>query len=843
MGRNKVESTLEKEIKPYVHTDKTRLNIPPVGYAQYDREEEKKKKYSYDPNLDPTLVWASKSERTSFEIPTVSLHVHENINPQRVIYEARQRKHHGSYQTTLFETDSLQKRREILEFYKHDRGWANRLIVGDSLLIMNSLLEKESMAGKVQMVYIDPPYGIKYGSNFQPFTDKKNVQDGKDEDLTKEPEMIKAFRDTWELGIHSYLSYLRDRLLLARELLSESGSVFVQISEDNLPHVREICDEIFGTSNFVTQIFYKKTTGAGSPNKLTAPASVGDYIVWYAKNKECYKFRPLFKEKNYADGDGDAYSSLELKDGTRLSISKWEKLNKTKFDYNNRPEGSRAFMLDNLISASGVDTTRYPVFFNGREYRPGKGVWKTSKAGMDELIKKRRIDASENGRLGYIRYYDDFPYVALNNLWTDCVSGFMADKIYVVQTGTKAVSRCILMSTDPGDLVLDITCGSGTTAYMAEKWGRRWITCDTSRIAIALAKQRLMTSSFDYYHLKNESMGVAGGFDYKQVPHVQLKVLANNTNPTVEDLYDQPLIDKTKVRITGPFTIEAIPSPTVKSLEDITNNVSADVSSKQSDWREELKTTGILTRGGQKIEFSRVEPMSGTSYLQAEAETKEASPRKAVICFADETRPLDSRIVNFALEEAETIRPAPKMIIFCAFQFDPEASKDINETIWPGIQLLQVHMNTDLLTEDLMKKRSSNQSFWMIGQPDITCRKISDGQDKGKYSVEIHGFDYYDVSSGTITSKGSSDIAMWMLDTDYDGMTLNPSQIFFPMAGPDEGWSKLAKLLKAELDPVYIEAYRGTKSIPFNIDKPTKIAVKIIDNRGIESLKVMTLGE
>lgn len=594
MSRNKADSTLEREIKPYIHTDKTRLNIPPVGYAQYDRDEEKKKKYSYDPNIDPTLVWAGKSERTSFEIPTVSLHVHENINPQRVIYEARQRKHQGSYQTTLFDTDSLQKRREILEFYKHDRGWANRLIAGDSLLIMNSLLEKESMAGKVQMVYIDPPYGIKYGSNFQPFTDKKNVQDGKDEDLTKEPEMIKAFRDTWELGIHSYLSYLRDRILLARELLSDSGSIFVQISADNLHYVRAICDEIFGSDNFITLISY--TTTSGFATNFISRA--GDYIIWYAKSKTNVKYRQLYIPKEFGGIGSTPYRSIELKNGQRMSISDWEKKNNVTFQYDKRPEGSRVYTLDNLQS-QGAGSTAQPFIYKGVEYLPKKGNhWKANYPdGMQRLADVGRLDITDS-RLGYVRYFDDFPYTQVNNLWKDTGSSFM-DKKYVVQTSAIIIQRCLLMTTDPGDLVLDITCGSGTTAYVAEKWGRRWITCDTSRIAIHLAKQRLLTAQFDYYRLLNPDVGITGGLEYKKAPHITLDSLANNEKPAVEDLVDQPIVDKTKTRVTGPFTVEAIPSPTVKTIDDLAHE-SIEVSSKQSEWRDELKATGILTRGGQK---------------------------------------------------------------------------------------------------------------------------------------------------------------------------------------------------------------------------------------------------
>ena len=845
------EAAKMRDVEAYTHDDKMRANNPPVGMAQHDTAEEKMKTYQYDPHLDPTLQWAGKAEGTSFEVPTSSIHIHESIKPHSIV--ARVMKEYSDAlegqlegQQSMFDAETpaerMRRRRENIEFYQHGVNWTNRMIAGDSLVVMNSLLEKEGMAGQVQMVYIDPPYGIKYGSNFQPFVNKRDVKDRTDDDLTQEPEMIKAFRDTWELGIHSYLSYLYNRLLLTKELLSESGSVFVQISDENVHHVRELLDDVFGPQNMVSQIFYKKTTGAGSPNELLAPASVGDYVLWYAKDKEKYKFRPLFKEKTFGGEGSSAYKKIELADGTRMSISEWEKKNKKVFSYDARPVGSKVYALDNLTSQSGVDTTRYPVYFNGKEYRPPHGVWKTGKEGMDRLLDARRIDVSSKGGLGYIRYFEDFCAMPITALWTDTVgqNQFGGDKVYVVQTALPVLTRCILMATDPGDLVLDITCGSGTTAYIAEQWGRRWITCDTSRVAIALAKQRLMTATFDYYKLAHEEQGVGSGFAYKTVPHITLKSIANNEPPATEILYDQPEIDKKKVRITGPFTVEALPAPVVRPLDDL-GIMEEDFSAKQTDWRDQLLATGIMGRGGSRLEFSRVEPLSGTKFLQAEAETKEDVPRRAVICFAGETKPLDSRMVDMAMNEVERLRPAPKLVIFAAFQFDPEAAKDIDEFIYPGVTVLKAQMNTDLMTEDLKKKRSSDQSFWLVGQPDVEL--IRDGRSKRKFKVKVNGFDYYDVKKGTVESGSTSRIAMWMLDTDYDGMCIEPKQVFFPMGGKKDGWNKLAKTLKAEIDTDLIEKYAGNESLWFMAEPNTKIAVKIIDDRGIESLKVIRIGD
>lgn len=829
-----VEDTSKmRDVETYTHDDKKRTNNPPVGMAQHDRSEEKVKTYQYDPHLDPTLQWAGKAEGTSFEVPTSSIHIHESIKPLNIIARVTKEYSHAlegqmEGQMSMFEAETpaerMRRRRENIEFYQHGVDWTNRMIAGDSLVIMNSLLEKEGMAGQVQMVYIDPPYGIKYGSNFQPFVDKRDVKDKKDEDLSQEPEMIKAFRDTWELGIHSYLSYLRDRLLLARELLADTGSVFVQISDENVHHVREICDEIFGTSNYLNTIPFVKTSGVTT--KFLA--SRVDFLIWYAKDKNSCKYRTLYLPKSFEDGTADTYIWLDFPDGTRRGMTKEEKANP-----NLVPSNAKIYKVDNITSQGNP---LIPFEYKGKTYTQ---AWKTNIAGLENLARHKRLHIAAN-TLQYVRYLDDFPVIPVTQLWTDTGTGsFTEDKKYVVQTAIKVIQRCMLMTTDPGDLVLDITCGSGTTAYVAEQWGRRWITCDTSRVAITLAKQRLMTATFDYYKLAHEEQGVGSGFVYKTVPHVTLKSIANNEPPAQEILYDQPEIDKTKMRVTGPFTVEALPAPVVKPLDDVLQD--DDVSAKQNDWRDQLLATGILGRGGARLMFSRVEPLSGTRYLQAEAETKEETPRRAVICFAGETKPLDSRMVSLALDEAQVQRPTPQLIIFAAFQFDPEAAKDIDTLNWPGVTLLKAQMNTDLMTEDLKKKRSSDQSFWLVGQPDVEL--IHDKRTKDKYKVKVNGFDYYDVKKGTVESGSTNRIAMWMLDTDYDGMCIEPDMVFFPMGGKKDGWNKLAKTLKTEINMDLIDKYAGNESLWFTAQPDTAIAVKIIDDRGIESLKVIRIGD
>lgn len=832
-------SISEKPIEQYEHLDKTRKNNPPVGLVTADTEKDSgKKTYAYDPHLDPRLEWAGKKEHTSFEVPTVALHVHERIDPRTIIEAVREKKYefHQPQQLPLFETVCENPPlREALDFYKHAHNWSNRLIAGDSLLVMNSLIEKEGMAGQVQMVYIDPPYGIKYGSNFQPFVNRRNVRDGKDEDLTQEPETIRAFRDTWELGIHSYLTYLRDRLLLAKQILHESGACFVQISDENVHHVRELMDEVFGIENFVRLITFAKT-GSMVSREL---GRTSDYLVWYARDKKSIKYHQLFRDKL----PDDFYNNVELRGGAIRKITKAEML-----DPSLLPQGAKVFQLVSLESP-GAPNKDTPFKFEGEVFRPSKNShWKLSYPdGMEGLRKTGRI-VKDGRKIAWKYYINDYPLKALSEVWTD-TTGFNPDQKYVVETRSKVIERCLLMTTDPGDLVFDPTCGSGTTPFVAEQWGRRWITCDTSRVAITLTKQRLMTALFDYYELAHPNEGVGSGFVYKTVPHITLKSIANNEPPAQETLYDQPIVNGKKVRITGPFTVESVPAPVVKPLSEIRQEpITADGSvsragttSRQAEWRSELLKTGIRGKGKQMIEFSRIEPLPGTRWLHADGETKGASPERVVISFGPEYAPLEQKQVELAWEEARKLNPKPSMIVFASFHFDPEAAKDIDELTKDktGMTFLKVQMNTDLLTEDLKKQRSSNQSFWLMGQPDVEVREIKKGADKGKYQVEVHGFDYYNTKTGSIESGDTSKIAVWMLDADYDGRSLYPRQVFFPMAGEKDGWARLAKNLKAEIDEELIEAYRGTVSLPFELGKHKRVAVKIVDDRGIESLKVI----
>lgn len=836
----------KKQIAQYEHSKAERANNPHVGLVTpaSDPDTGEKKKYQYDPHLDPQLQWAGKAEHTSFEVPTVSLHVHERIDPKTIIETVKKEKDDGGQMSLFSEKKPL---REAIDFYKHKEGWTNRLIAGDSLLVMNSLLEKEGMAGKVQMVYFDPPYGIKYRSNFQPYTSKRSVSDSdKDSDLNLEPEMIKAFRDTWELGIHSFLTYIRDRVKLASELLNENGSIFLQISDENLHLVRNILDEVFGPENFMSVITFR--TKIPLRNKYLA--GISDYIIWYAKDVNKVHFNKLFVKREV--GYGTQFNKLKLEDGTYRSMNRDEMTNPSTI-----PNGSKIYRLTDLVSSGSTDSCIFDFEMSGRKIKKPKSgkSWKTTPEGIEVLKQNQRLELPKRGNSPSYRFFwEDYPVQELTNNWNDTQGA--SDKLYVVQTAELPIQRCMLMATMPGDLVFDPTCGSGTTAAVAEQFGRRWITCDTSRISTTLAKQRLMAANFDYYKLAYSNEGISSGFIHKTIPHRTLGQIANKSTSGTETLIDKPEIDSSKTRVTGPFTVEAVPAPSggpflengqgiekAKSFDELeSEDIGSDISigrsgetNRQTEWRDELLQAGVRAKGGKIIQFSRVEPLAGTRYIQAEAETKEDTPKKVLVVFGPEHAPMEQRMVENAWQESRPFKP--DILLFCAFQFDEEAAKDIDE-LTPaiaGMQLLKAQMNADMLTDDLRKKRSSNESFWLVGQPDVQLHKLEDG----KVKIEVMGFDYYNPKTGNVESGGKKNIAMWMLDTDYDNRSLFPSQVFFPMAGAKDGWAKLAKNLKAEIDEEKIEAFRGTVSLPF--EPGPAVAVKIIDDRGIESLRVLTV--
>lgn len=874
--------TIKTPVDAIKHPKDSRLDIPTTEHAgeealavEDNSKDAKYRTFKHDfvRGRDPELYWLGKydnddedTQSPDLKVDIRSLYVHEDVQPEMLInnlYHIQEEKSEvAKLQGELWNIteignvleDELEK---VTEYYKHASEWKNRLIQGDSLLVMNSLLKREGMAGKVQCIYIDPPYGIKYGSNWQMKLNSRDVKDN-DQSLSSEPEMIKAFRDTWELGIHSYLSYLRDRLVVAHELLTQSGSVFVQISDENVHVVRNLLDEIFGSENFVSQIIYKKTASAGSPGTLTTPASTCDYIIWYAKCLESLKYRQLFVEKSYGVDSGAYYKKIELENGERLSISDWEKRNKTSFNYANRPKGSRVFQLDNLTSQSGGDNARFPIEFKGKVYTISNGSWKTSKEGIERLIAKNRLDAVENGVLRYVRYIEDFPCVVINNLWTDTsTGGFNEDKLYVVQSGIKPIQRCILMTTDPGDLVLDPTCGSGTTAYVAEQWGRRWITMDTSRIALNIAKKRIMTAVYPYYELfDSEGKDIRQGFIYKKVPHITLKALANDLPFDEEILYDQPLEDKKRIRVAGPFTVETLQNYNIKSPEELEER--RDEAEENRLFQERvfshLQASGI--RNGRKEECAIIRGVEAVAnpYLNAKGYYKDENGIERLVYFhiGPKFGTVSKQAVNMAVREFRSTKLAEgaSWLVLLGFSFED----NINDKDYNLGQFIvsKVRMHDDLMQDGLLKKDKGAGAFITIGEPDISLVKDEDG----RCHVEINGLDIYDPIKDTVQARSLAQIAYWEIDDNYDSSKFIVRGIHFcggdkkefdawkkglTHAAPAKAKKNAERTLRLVFNDEAWDSLYDYRSEPLTFVPGRKVAVRVVSQFGEESTKVLTM--
>ena len=893
---------------------------------------------------EPWLEWSGKQEKKAFEVEPVALHIHERISAQAILKVAARE----DVQRDMFADPQLSYQQAV-QFYEHDVDWANRMILGDSLQVMASLARREALAGKVQMIYLDPPYGIKFASNFQPEIGKRDVKD-KESDLTREPEMVKAYRDTWTLGVHSYLAYLRDRLILARELLADSGSIFVQISDENLHRVRAVMDEVFGQNNFCAVIHFKSTTGQTSE----VLSQVGDYILWFTRDRERIKYRPLFLEKNI-DEPNISNKYIAFRDGHRRSLSKDEQEN-----FEPLAGKVKLFALDNITSQSGGDNSRFQVSFNGGAFRPDPGFWKTNLGGMGRLASSERLGISGN-TLRYVRFTEDFAVSPVNSLWTDTSTGsFTEHKIYVVQTNAKVIARCLLMTTDPGDLVLDPTCGSGTTSFVAEQWGRRWITIDTSRVALALSRQRLLTVKFDYYKLRDEAKGVAGGFFNKTVPHITLKSIAQSValdtifakhQPTLdsklktlndalkkvpaelrqklngkllekekregkksvtaadrrrwslpkepwrdwevpfdvdadwpaalqfalkeyraawrakmdevndaisknaeqEELVDKPEVAKGVVRVSGPFTMEAV-MPVEEGLEIETpiggepegletfgaQGAGMTVAAANEPVNAEayldkmlrlLKADGVRFPNNKVAKFSRLEPLSGADFLHAEGEWTgdNGKERKAVVSFGPQFGAVTAYLVENALWMAS--KRGYDDLVFAGFSFDASAQAAIQDDPNPRVRCHLAHIRPDVNMGDLLKDTPNSQIFTVFGTPRTELRPAKDGM----FEVEMQGVDVYNPVDNTILPTSADKVAGWFLDSDYDGRTFCITQAFFP---DKRAWEKLAKALKGTVDDERFEALSGKVSLPFPVGKHKRAAVKVIDPRGNEVMRV-----
>ena len=918
------------------HQDK-RANIPTEELRDFMADDEKKPQkvlYPRDASLDPQLVWKGKDEQDSqdLEVLAVPIYIQEKIHPSVIIEDFRTqvKKEQPQQQLSLFSDFNGLEFDQLIDFYQHQDGvkWANRMILGDSLLVMNSLAEKEGLKGKVQMIYLDPPYGIKFGSNWQVSTRKRDVKDGKAEEVTRQPEQVKAFRDTWELGIHSYLSYLRDRLVIARELLTETGSVFVQIGDENVHLVRCLMDEVMGSGNFCGEIIIKKTSAQTSDLIPT----IGDYLLWYAKDRDSVKFRKPFKNRSEQMLD-ERYNHCEFNNDLfkKLSALTEEELK----------QNFRRFKTTPLTSQTGSENSRFSYNFRGTSYVPTSARgWSTSYEGINKLLKANRLIV-EGKALYFRRYMDDFPVEMHTNIWEDLGGGSMVyEKVYVVQTATKIIARCLLMTTDPGDLVLDPTCGSGTTAYVAEQWGRRWITIDTSRVALALARTRLMSAKYPYYLLTDSPEGIQKeaeitkqipptplsnggkiktendirkGFVYKRVPHITLKAIANNPeidtihvkwqsqleairtelnqllkqsweeweipreteakwsdkakellakwwqirqqrqkeidesiarNADTELLYDQPLEDNKRIRVTGPFTVESLSPHRILSTDEerpISEQEGITQASDQFEVRiiENLKKAGIQnTFKNERLKFENLEYLeshAGT-YIHAVGEYAESDEtiKRVAVHIGPEYGTVGVDDIKEAAKEAVK-GFSYDVLIICGFAFEPNINEEAKR--YGKLQVLITRMNPDLLLGDeLLKKTGAGNLFMVFGEPDIELKT-----ENNQLIVTLKGLDIYDPTTGEIRSSSPDDIACWFIDTDYNEESFFVRHAYF--TGANQPYDKLKRALKAEVDEDAWSQIYSTISRPFNPPigkngKPGKIAIKVINHYGDEVLKV-----
>ena len=975
MARKKQDPT---QVDDYRH-DAPRKNLPPAGLASQGKVQEMPRaRYEYDPHLPPILrfdetgeadrlpellekathelltpeearlladalrthqpwlEWAGKREARWFEVDPVALHIHERLSTQAILKLAQRQ----PMQRSLWADPELEYRRAV-QFYQHDVDWANRLILGDSLTVMHSLARREDLAGKVQMIYFDPPYGINYASNFQPTIGKRDVKD-RAEDLTREPEQVKAYRDTWRLGVHSYLAYLRDRFIVARELLTESGSIFVQISDENVHFVRNLLDEVFGREHFVSQILFRKKL---MPLGAKTLESMGDYLIWYAKDRDSVKYHQLYA---YTQPKPSArWTGLQLSSGARQPLSTEERRDLSKI-----PHGSRVYGTVSQAAPSYSDSGVYPFEFQGQEYLPPQGqCWLTTAENMKQLAQANRLEV-EGELPRYVMFHEDFPLRKITNPWTDTAPA--QKKKFVVQTNRRVIERCMLMTTDPGDLVLDPTCGSGTTAYVAEQWGRRWITIDTSRVAVAIARQRLLTAKFAYYELADPNAGVTGGFVYKTVPHITLKCIAQNqaldpifarwepvlakkraalnaalgtvtpeirtrlqakllakerdkgkravtdadrrrwllpkegwqeweapydadpdwpqplqaaledyravwrakmdeVNATIaasapqETLYDQPQVAPNVVRVSGPFTVEGVhpveesldlDSPIGGAPEELPTFAGADEPANAEAYLDKmirlLRTDGVRFPDNKVVQFDRLEPLA-LSMLHAEGVWGNGEgKRRVAVAFGPQYGPITAQQVEESLREA--YRRAFEDLIFAGFTIDGAAQAIIQDDPNPRVRIHLAHIRPDVNMGGLLKDTPSSQLFTVFGLPRVQVETTDDGQ----YIVEMEGVDIYDPVTNTLRATKADKVAAWFLDGDYDGQTFCISQAFFPDRG---AWEKLAKALKTTVDARRFAAFSGTRSLPFPAGDHQRIAVKVIDPRGNEVMRVMSLGE
>jgi len=773
-----------------------------------------------DPAADPVLFWAGKRNRR--EVPVLPLQRNEIVSESRIaqiIERARraaeeksdaarqQQQLFADLERTLRESD----RSKRVEFYTHEEGWRNKLICGDSLHVMESLLHYENLRGKVQMIYIDPPYGIRYDSNFQQRVDstKNDDKDSADDVLT-----IKAFRDTWALGIHSYLSYLMERLYLCRELLASTGSIFVQINEQNAHLVRCAMDEVFGRGNAVVTVAFKKS--GSSPS-----ATIGtryDYLCWYVRDAQSARIRKLYVQKTFADVS--SYRYKESPEGELSSMSQEERAGIKPL-----PSGWKAVQLSNLSTEGAGNPEKDAFTLNGRVYRAGTGKhWKTSHEGLRRLIEIKRL-VPLGAQLNYKRYFDDFPWVEIDSTWEDTGSaGYSSSdpKVYAVQTDASVLERCIYLTTDPGDLVFDPTCGSGTTAYCAERLGRRWITCDTSRVAINVARQRLIAGTFEHYRTRNGK--VSGNFLYKGVTRVTMKSLASDLEPEKVELVNQPEVDSDAIRVCGPFEVGSLGR---YSIEDWKGYVVREASPAYGEPAKLENYIEVLCRLYRKDAAIQ----GATGLVHAVAETEKDK-------IAISVGPLSGRVsgkqINDAVQDALASGILETHVLGWAFEANVgEVKSQLEKRGKVKVELIMIRPDT--LAEGL-KATQPDMLFSPLALPDIAVTFEKSGKEK-QLRVTLSGVALFDRKRRTTEYKqaNSGYVSAWYLDEDYDGDCFVDCQMFFDFKKAPN----IKAALRAEVDPD--EFTLKLDSEPFPVRAYKRIAVKVVDVYGNESVVVRDL--
>lgn len=772
-----------------------------------------------DPAADPVLFWAGKHNRR--DVPVLPLQRNEIVSESRIaqiIDRARRaaaersgatRQGHlfADLEKTLRESD----RGKRVEFYTHEEGWKNKLICGDSLHVMESLIHYENLSGKVQMVFLDPPYGIRYDSNFQQRVDstKNEEKDEADDVLT-----IKAFRDTWTLGIHSYLSYLEERLYLLRDMLSETGSIFVQISDDNVHRVRTLMDEVFGASNFCGLIAFVKTTGASNPAGVEVLPTVCDYLIWYARERERVQYSQLYKSKSAGRSFDQVFTWVELANGERRPLSDEEASGEVPL-----PADGRLLARADLTSQN--TNQMFSVDFEGKTYAAGKRGWRTTPEGIRRLIERKRLIVSGNS-LRYVNYAEDFPVSPISCLWDDTGTGsFLEPKAYVVQTNAKVVLRCIAMTTTPGELVFDPTCGSGTTALCAERLGRRWITCDTSRVAVNVARRRLVSAVLPHYKTRNGK--VSGNFLYKNVQHITLKSIAYDLEPEQVDLLDQPEVDKDAIRVCGPFEVTSLGRYSVEDWKGyVVREQGIGEAAKLENY---IEVICRLYRKDAAIQ-------GATGLVHAVAETER---EKIAISVGPIAGRVTCKQINDAVQDALASGILEVHLLGWAFEANVgEVKSQLEKRGKVKVELIMIRPDT--LAEGL-KVTQPEMLFSPLALPDIEVAVAKNGKAEKQVCLTLKGVALFDRKRRTTEYKAADSgyVSAWYLDEDYDGDCFVDCQMFFDF----KKTPNIKAALRAEVDPE--EFTLKLTSEPFLVRGYKRVAVKVVDVYGNESTVVQDL--